>query len=366
MRAATAAVLCGMVLAAEGTAVESVQVPKVRLSQGPVARKGYHWNMPAENPSGTRILYVRWPDGLKGKAQIVACKTDGSEQQVVVDDSFGSTHTGAMIHWLNDGQFVHRGKDRDIVVRNLADGSVVRRIDCGTVGPVDYNEKTRKILAGSYENGDVWAVDPFTGDKRKILDLAAFEPWKAKMKGTVPNCIWHRYWNPSGTHVWVKLERPEYGFTFAADGSEVRFFPDAGSHPAWWDDRRIYRGGRLYEPGRRDTKIIVARSERDLCHPGYSPDRRWVAGESDYDSNPVVLAVDYVGPDGKRKQYQLDETRQVKWIWQHKFHVDASFSRDGNRIYVNWPVSDTENGVFCYDISALRRANQAVGDKQRR
>jgi hypothetical protein len=311
--------------------------------------------MPAENPSGTKILYIRWPEGLKGKAQIVACGIDGSDQRVVVDDSFGNVHVGAMIHWLDDEQFVHRGKDRDIVVRKLKDGSVVRRINCGSVGPVDYNPTTKLILAGNYKNGDVWTVNPFTGKKRKVLDLGAFKPWKAKMKGQVPNCIWHRYWNPRGTHIWIKVERPEYGFSFAADGSDIQFFPNAGSHPSWWSDKLIYCHGKLFERNRRKTGTVVARTERHLCHPGYSPDRKWVAGESSYGSNPVVLSVDYCGPSGKRKQFKLDRTRHANMVWKARIHVDASFSRDGNRIYVNWPVSATENGVFCYDITELRK-----------
>jgi len=66
---------------------------------------------------------------------------------------------------------------------------------------------------------------------------------------------------------------------------------------------------------------------------------------------PVVLSLDNYRDDGTIRSYRLDTTDHTRMIWKIKFHVDASFSRDGNRLYVNWPISDTEVGMFCYDIS---------------
>ncbi|MBN8216171.1 MAG: hypothetical protein J0L75_05990 [Spirochaetes bacterium] len=330
-------------------------VQKTPVSTAVYARKAYHWNQFPDDPEGRHILFVQWPDGLEKPAQLMISRLDGSEPRVLVEAIKAIPHTGVMALWIGEESFVHRGPSNEIVVRESATGKILRTITCGNCGPVSYHPGTGLVLTGSFENGNVWTVDPRTGVTRKILDIGAFSNWKERMGGAVPQNIWHRYWSPKGGRIWVKVQKPEFAFTFSTNGNEVRFFPGPGAHPFWWDNERIYAGGTLFDLDRVQVGPPVARTEKDLCHPGVSPDRRWIAGETWYGSSPLVLSLDYAGAKGTRRHFLLDETTNVDLVWKRRIHVDSSFSRDGRYLYVNWPTESNGIGVFRYDLIDLQR-----------
>jgi hypothetical protein len=357
------------------TSMASPAVPEFTVSHG--ASTSFNWHIFKDSPNGNKVLYVRYrgsenpPAGTVASADIWYANPDGTGRTKIIG-SRANNHTGALQQWVDNQRIVHRAW-------NVVDGNnvmVVRVVNIdGTVEhvfrdvpdaiPIHFHDGTGMLLAGRRAGAtavpmlsDVWILDPLTGGKQKILDASAFTPWKSIIGGDVEDWrIWHRYFNPAGTLIWVKVVNPaggEHAFTFNTAGEDIVHWnanEDPAGHPTWWDNTRIWhpRSSRIFE--RDGTVSVSAPQAGEIGHGSISPSRQLLAGESRSGSSPVKL---WLYEQGNTTPLEtLYSTTHTSVIWTKSAHVNPSFSRDGQKLYATKPVAANETRLVMYDVSAL-------------
>ena len=98
---------------------------------------------------------------------------------------------------------------------------------------------------------------------------------------------------------------------------------------------------------RRDATVVETLGGYG-CHPAMSPDRRWIATETWYGSEPVRLMLYKHGrlvPDRL-----LDVMVEAKTVWGIHAHVNPAFSRDGKRVYFARAVAEGLTQAYYVDL----------------
>lgn len=336
------------------------------------------WNHPADNASGTRVLYMRFPDGrtpvdwfVPGQ-EIWVVDADGTDPRLVCDDATGRSHD-SWVFWIDDERFVYLRAPGDIVIRNL-DGVEERTIRQRTIRWKlwDVDENTGALL-GEFSDPDpsysvIESMNPHTGEITHILDRYDLEPFKDELGGSDDPADWdlagQKFWSPEGNwlHFIVKTgDGNEYYFNASASGTDIRYFgvrPNV-MHASLYSARTLFGADNL--PGRSHDTVFVGLEGNPRViaagtnnHGGISPDRTWIAGESWYGSDPVSVNL-----------YRLHDTTPAATLFEgslwsyagpdsgHWAHVDPAFSRDGRRVYVNLALGDGASIVTAYDLSPI-------------
>jgi hypothetical protein len=154
-------------------------------------------------------------------------------------------------------------------------------------------------------------------------------------------------------------------FSCKADKSDIRIWgrldvdkgADKPLHKLWYDGDTIIGVDQETEDG-TPHDLTVKRWDRDAnyietiagpsCHIGISPDKKWIASDNFYRTEPVYLIIYKSGemtpsalvfnyPDGYA-------------TWKLSGHLNPSFSRDSKRVYYSRPVDGKLIQAYCCDF----------------
>jgi len=364
-----------------------------------IASRGSGWNWPVENPSGTKVAYIKFtpnefnqmkdpvsqefpPGSYWQNAKIIVCDADKFNNKVEICNIKANAHAGAMVLWVSDEKFICRTNDDGIAVWDINNPSVpetvYNNIDFNieyALSILDYDENNHLILSGQgrYRTvndrlANILVLNPFTGDTATVIEADAFLPWKDQLDFSDSPKDWimfNKYFNPSGTLIWILLRVKSatdatlsqlYGFSCDLNGEDIVFFGKIKGHPDWWDDNTIFNSddGKVYN---RDGTYTGLHVSGHVSHTGLSPNRNFIAGETKCPKDPVELYV--------YKKYQttplatLFSTNFINVTWgyygcleshDYSFHVDPSFARTRKRLYYNKAYDSNTVGFFSYDF----------------
>jgi hypothetical protein len=214
----------------------------------------------------------------------------------------------------------------------------------------------------------LFVLDTATGGLRKICEESSFLSYAGKMPVMRDPAQWrfsHPTWSKDGSYIALCLENErspygEYLFSFRPDFTDVVFFGKKPMHFNWYDDHQsIFGNDRAVQDGLENNNSI-RRWTRDgkwietlagaATHNTMSPDKRWFAGESWYNTDPV-LTLYRTGSTNATATIMAHNFQHV--TWDMRAHVNPAFSRDSKRLYYNRATSDSLNEVWCSDLSGL-------------
>ncbi len=373
MRVILCAILCLFVVA-----------PSVCFGQGRVvpadkSHSGFsYYGTTPESPSGSLICYVKFterPVGRNGTkpGELWVCRRDLTGQEKIVDLKKCGNHNTARMQWVDDSRLAYQDSGKVYVVDVDSKKVVLGPID----GLIGHNVYDRKILVQVDSDGSslggkgLYEVDCDTGKGRFILKPSDLEKYVSDMVGAVGVEKWkfaHAQWSTKGSKIAIRLTVGDGGemhallFTFAADGSDIVYFGPKPMHFLWFDDDTIMGHDNQVDDGKLND-VSMRRWDRSgkyietLAGPGNhtsaSPDRQWFASESWYRTSPIKLSL-----------YRRGDVKPVAILMEHDFepitwvdrcHVNASFSRDGNRVYFFKAVEPNLAQAYFYDISSFKK-----------
>ncbi|OQB15593.1 MAG: hypothetical protein BWY15_00305 [Firmicutes bacterium ADurb.Bin193] len=340
--------------------------------EGRMAEHGYFGTCP-ESPDGKLIAYVLYdnkpaPDaGLS--AGLYICDSDLTNHRKIRDIAETNWEDGSYQIWVDNNH---------IAYMDMADGGKTYIVNIN--GEVAYGPYEGYLGHGDAPDGAIplW-VDKTKypngsnlgpngiyifkdGKITKAVDLEKDFGWlKAELEGSDNTDDWYMYHaelSPGGTHLAIRLDTGkdmQNLLTCKIDGTDVKLFPGKKPlHQQWYDDSTLfghdnYWNNLPYQAGRRwdrDGNVLETLSGVG-CHLGISPDKRYLASETLYQSNPIVLRLYRVG---SIEPLAILSSESPGNVWSMRTHLNPSFSRDGKKVYFNKPIGDMVQ-LYRVDIS---------------
>lgn len=360
--------------------------PEFEVSHG--HSLGYTWNIFKDNPAGNKVLYLRWPNGNSGSGLAPAelwhaSPTGGNRTFITNDVGLADNHTNSWQQWINNNTIVYTRRaaaDPSTWITRVADlnGNILRSFPTEPgFRAIYYHDGSGKVVGSFGGNtgsstgplANVKLLDPFSGGVTPVLDTSAFEPWKANwtsLGGSANPQRWtvfHTYLNPAGTRIWLKMRVhndsgvavAEFAFSFNTSGGDIVFYNHDvnGAHNVWWDNNRIFHshGFNPTEIRNRNGSLSEAAPiSGGANHPGLSPDRLFIAADS-RSSSTTSNNVKLYAKGSSTALTTLYQTSFTGIVKNGEAHLMPSFSRDGTKVYVNKPVSESAARLMMYDIS---------------
>lgn len=369
LRAARAWLMGGMLAAA---VARGASLPLYSVSApGLTHALHYYFHQSPESPDGRRVAYssLRANDN---ETDVFVCAPDGTDQRKVATvRGKVSMHMGAAPFWLGANVLAFtEGGDR-VHLLDLAAGTA--RVMAGAIS--DYSA-ANGLICFRINQGDssallpgIYVLDPKRGTPTRLIGPADVKELAAAMKVTRAVELWrfdHPLWSPNGKRMIFELKTgptsrsmDDFLLVADADGSGRRLFGPKPMHPGWWDDDLIFghdwahRNDKNFKLWTADGKI-AATVAGEGCHGAVSPDREWIATESWYGSDPIVLRLFRRGQVQPAAILYVQQERSRE-LWKLRTHVHPAFSRDGRRVYFNaWPENAPGPQVMAVDISAVQ------------
>lgn len=344
-------------------------LPIRKLSSGDGASSLGYYNTCPESPDGKRVVYVRFvnpPTSARAAApaELFVCDT-GSEKHRKLADVTVLVHNSAMAQWIDNRRVVYQtgGRNGGVCVVDVDSGKTMLGPVRGELGHSVV--KNEFLLAPRPQNGELAkaglvGINFDTGAERMILSLGSLSRFKDDFPNLGDPAKWiaqHGMFSPNGERVAVRIlaGNGDDALVIAGrDGSGFYVLPGKKPlHQLWFDDETLWgvdTGD--HQVKRWDLKgNSVETMAGEGCHIGISPDYRWIAAETYYGSNPIVLRL-----------YRRGEMKPVATIFSHRYpnavwelqnHVNPAFSRDGKRLYFNLAISDDKSQAWVADISSL-------------
>lgn len=347
-----------------GLPVHSVSAPELAHALH------YYFHQSPESLDGQRVAYssLRTNDS---ETDVFICAPDGSDQRKIATvKGKVSTHMGAAPFWLGASVLAFtEGGDRVHII-DLAAGTT--RVVAGAIS--DYSPANGQICfrinqgeSDSLVPG-IYVLDPNRGVSTLVVGRADVKEFATAMKVTRAVELWrfdHPLWSPDGKRMIFELKtgpasRSMDDFLLVADanGSRRSLFGHKPMHPGWWNDNLIFghdwahrndKNFKLWTPEGHITTTVAGEG----CHGAVSPDREWIATESWYATDPIVLRLFRRGQTQPAAILYVQKERSRE-LWTMRTHLHPAFSRDGRRVYFNaWPAGAKGPQVMAVDISAV-------------
>ena len=372
------------VSAQQGGNAEMAAVKVHQVGAGGASTIFSFYNTTPESPDGSTIAYVRCIDEPSGDgddkrapAELWVCDRDLKQHRKVAEIAGTAAHNGVEAQWIDNDRIAlfDSGSVRLISVLTGKD-LLKRKIKADGMG---HNPFANKILYNIYTNDGrgepgIYELDCNTQQVSLVLrvrDCAkARFPDYLKKEDFKPVAEWralHTQYSPDGKKIAFRLDAGNSTHAKLLgicniDGTGLKVMTKS-LHFFWYDNKSIVGHLQVDSTGNRpdpfekrfsltrwDTsgKIVQEMMAPRGNHLAMSPDRKLVASESFYQTNPVVLKLYETGHPETGVTITSFDPYGV--TWKRRFHANPAFSRDGKRIYFSRPLNEKYNGTFYCEI----------------
>ncbi|OQB15594.1 MAG: hypothetical protein BWY15_00306 [Firmicutes bacterium ADurb.Bin193] len=351
---------------------------RVAQSDGPSMLPGYYGTTP-ESPDGKLVAYIvteNKPDSKASKkGALYLCDSDLTNHRKIRDISNVNWHYGSHLIWLDNNTLAYNdnvdGKGVKTYIINTNGEEVAGPFE-GNLGHGD-NPKVGQLLLVVGRNGSalgpagIYLYDHKDGSIMHAVDpIRDFTPLIDKFGGNDDVLAWslgHIQLSPGGERILIRLETGSGDanvnlVSCKPGGEDMRIFAKKPLHQQWYDDTSVfghevdweYGEYPMYKLKRWDLEGNYIETLAGVgCHMGLSPDRKYAASETQYQTNPIVLRLYKCG---NVEPLAILFAEPPGTVWSMKTHIDPSFSRDGRKVYFNKPVGDMVQ-MYRVDISNL-------------
>ncbi len=338
-----------------------------------------------ESPDGKRIVYARKAK-VEGedsqKTEIWVCDRDTLENHRKVFEVTCGNHNGPSATFLDNSKIVFRDSIDKLAAFRVLDidsGEVIygpifaKESHCGENGlyPFSISEAYlgKNPQYPQIDSCGIYTLCVATGEVKKIVDTQQIIDM-VKDAGLTPNqhtaSMSHVQLNPSATSVMMRLGVDEckiFGALGAVDieTGATHIIPDKPVHQLWYDDdtymaTRQYYSDHIEMETSRIMRFSKDGEELEILggignHIDGSPDRKWFAGDRAYPGHPLDIML---YRRGEIEPTAILATQNFQHItWKLQVHPNPTFSRDGKRVYFNYPVSEEKTVAAFVDISDI-------------
>lgn len=353
------------------TGGHAVELPVRGISAPELAHAlHFYFQQSPESPDGRHVAYSSLRTNEK-ETDVWICAPDATGQRKIATvKGKVSPHMGAAPFWLGPSVLAFtEGGDRVHIV-DVSAGT--KRVVPGAIS--DYSP-ANGLFCFRINEGEstslvpgIYVLDPKKGDATLMVGQADVKELAAAMKVTRAVELWrfdHPLWSPNGQRMIFELKtgttsRASEDFLIVADadGSNRRLFGRKPMHPGWWNDDLIFghdwahrndKQFKLWTPEGNVSTTVAGEG----CHGAVSPDHEWVATESWYGTDPIVLRL-YRRGQTQPTAVLYVQKEHSREIWTMRTHVHPAFSRDGRRVYFNaWPEGARGPRLMAVDISGV-------------
>ncbi len=350
------------------------------------------YNVSPESPDGSRIAYVVYdyypdPNELVAPVSLWVCDRDITNHRMVKKlEDVTCNHNGAGQIWVDNDSIAYSGThlykvngkylERSIRVINVDTGKLEHGpFSGGWVGDSHDGKVMMHIQSHNNNLGarGLYELDTKTGKVRLIFKPEDFEHYKSQWSGSDDPAGWffaHGQYSKDGSYISFTVrtrgkEGRQHLFSCKPDGSElIQWGPDKPMHFHWYDETTIWGSDSGVNDGQPDNKYCRrwTRNKKYIQtlagvgnHTAASPNKKWFAGETWYNSDDITL---YIYRKNEIKPAAKIFTHPYSQItWKGRGHVNPSFSRDSKRIYYNRAASNAMKQPYFCDISGLSQAS---------
>lgn len=330
------------------------------------------YNVCPENDEGSQLAYtvltgIPTPEKRSAIAEIWIANVGKLQKPYKITDvKSASSHDGANIIWIGN-EMVSFRTGEDIIrgrVFNVKSKMLTKELDFAIT---DYNSINKLGIGDAVDKFKVY--DFSKNEYRDLITREQLGQFKDSMNGSDNFNDWwisDARWAPDGKHYSFHVTTKgtetssRYIFTADSDGKDIRFFGLKPMHDGWYDNNSLFGHDDQYNDDNpndntlrvwdRDRNCIIKKLAPPGCHVGVSPNHKWVASETWYETKPVIFTLYEIGNLDNKKV--LMTSPYVNTIWKLRTHVNPAFSKDGKRIYYNRANSDNENQIYRYIIQS--------------
>lgn len=338
-----------------------------------------------ESPDGKRIVYAR-KERLDGensqKTEIWVCDRDTLENHRHIFTVSCGNHNGPSATFLDNSKIVFRDSIDGLAAFRIVDvdsGEVVygpifaKESHCGENGlyPFSISEEFlgKNPSYPQINSCGIYTLNVQSGEIRKIVDTEQIIDM-VRAAGLTPNehtaSMSHVQLNPSATSVMMRLSVNEckiFGALGAVDidTGKTHVIPDKPVHQLWYDDdtymaTRQYYSDHIEMETSRIMRFSKDGEELEILggvgnHIDGSPDRKWFVGDRAYPDCPLDIMLYKRGEIEPTAILASQNFQHITWKLQ--VHPNPTFSRDGKRVYFNYPVSEEKTEAVFADISEI-------------
>lgn len=338
-----------------------------------------------ESPDGKRIVYARKEclDGENSqKTEIWVCDRDTLENHRHIFTVSCGNHNGPSATFLDNSKIVFRDSIDGLAAFRIVDvdsGEVVygpifaKESHCGENGlyPFSISEEFlgKNPSYPQINSCGIYTLNVQSGEIRKIVDTEQIIDM-VRAAGLTPNeytaSMSHVQLNPSATSVMMRLSVNEckiFGALGAVDidTGKTHVIPDKPVHQLWYDDdtymaTRQYYSDHIEMETSRIMRFSKDGEELEILggvgnHIDGSPDRKWFVGDRAYPDCPLDIMLYRRGEIEPTAVLASQNFQHITWKLQ--VHPNPTFSRDGKRVYFNYPVSEEKTEAVFADISEI-------------
>lgn len=375
---------CTMLILAQ---VPAIAQATARFKEHPVGREGAstafsYFSTTPESPDGKTIAYIRCEkEPVPGKTRVPAvlwvCDRNISNHRPVTQIKSISVHDGAEAQWVDNNR-IALFDNLTLRVVDIRTGKDLlrKKIRAAEIGHETFKGKLLFSICEGKVPGEpaIYELDCNTQQVRTVLALKNLSalpiPPYMNKDSLYPLLRWqlsHLQYSPDGKKICFRIELGPKGDNILLgicniDGTGLKAWMKP-LHFLWYDNGSIIGhlsnepDGRRPDPYERrysltrwdlNGKVVGEMLAPRGNHLAVSPDRKWFASETFYQTTPVVLTL-YPNEPGK-KGIEVCRFDPLSITWKEKFHVNPSFSRDGKRLYYSRPLDATHNGTFFIEI----------------
>jgi hypothetical protein len=345
----------------------------VKVSEGDLNTVLSYYNTTPENPDGSKIVYTKFlsnPENERGEkvpAEIWVCNSDLTNHRKVVSINDIAVHNGARVQWLDNTSFAYQDDSIRAVDLN---GKALMKPVSGRIGHETYKGKI--LFSGSAKEpglsdlSTIYEYDVANKQLKKLADVTDFQEvyelyHDTNLRALSEVILLHLQYSPNGEKVAFRLdigpknEKYRHLISMNYDGSKIKYFGPKPMHFSWFDNSSLQGHDNQIDDGLPNDKSgRVWDLERNVIetlsgpgnHFAASYDKKYIASESWYGENPVVLSVFKRGQNQPFWQDTISTDSHSTWTLAN--HANPSFSRDGKRVYYNKCLAPGK--VFVYFV----------------
>ncbi len=376
-----ASVIILAVITTELSAQQS-QVKEHQVSSDGVSAVFSFYNTTPESPDGKTLVYVKCKKEPYGREEFVpgelwVCNRDLKDHRKLTDINGTVAHNGVEAQWIDNKRiaFFDKGLVRIVAAKDGKD-LLTKRITGAGLGHYPFKHKIMYNIYSGEGEGEpgIYELDCNTFKTKLILTneeiakvplpaglpsekIAAVKDWRAL----------HCQYSPNGKKIAFRLdvgpfEEGQLQGICNSDGTGLKIMTQT-LHSVWYNNEsmighlRYEKDGKKPEDLKERFTLVRVDLEGNILqrnmtprgnHLGISPDRKWFASETFYQTDPVVFKL---YPDGHpEKAIEIATYKPYDIVWKRRFHVNPAFSRDGKRLYYSRPLDEKYAGIFYCDI----------------